>query len=255
MFIPLTCRLMLCLPLLAGFCLAQGSGASGQEKAAQEKGAEAIAAKGPGVQVSLSFAGGTMAQFVAAVRKAEPKVNIVVSDSVAAVAVPALEVSDAELGQLLESVCEASSSVGDTGMLLRCGGQKLRSADRATVYSITGRWNNRASLDPVETIVLSLNRLTSDDPLNDIKGIEIDTILSAIEASSHFDEEGPKMRYHKDSGLLFLHGSVRQLKRARDVLVTLEEDQDVRVRLAEQLKRQLRAAGRSGASAGDKQGR
>ena len=60
--------------------------------------------------VTMSFAGGTMTEFVAAVRAAQPKANIVVAEAAAQAALPAIQIKDAGLDQVLESACAVATA-------------------------------------------------------------------------------------------------------------------------------------------------
>jgi hypothetical protein len=61
----------------------------------------------PPVVISTSFAGGTMSEFVARIRSAEPKANIIVASSAAVAKVPPVELRGAELELALEGACAA----------------------------------------------------------------------------------------------------------------------------------------------------
>ncbi|MCA8976110.1 MAG: hypothetical protein KDC98_15415 [Planctomycetes bacterium] len=176
--------------------------------------------------VSMSFRGGSMADFVAAVRAAEPKANIVIQAKAANAVVPAMEIKEAGLDQVLDSACAVAESSDQIG----CTEQR---GNGEPVFAIIARNRGGATTmvssgDEESTIVLSLNRLTEGDLRTSVPGLRVETILSAIEASSHFDTKAPKLRYHQDSGLLFLRGTREQLSLGHDVLQILERDQQER---------------------------
>lgn len=195
--------------------------------------------------ITMSFGGGTMSKFVSAIRGVEPKANIIVAASAASARVPGMEIKDAGLDQVLDSAC-AAAEAGE--LMIGCSEQR---GNGEPVFAILGRPRSVQQVGPGmpddkdSTLVLSLNRLTESNPQLDLDGMKVATILSAIEASSHFDTKAPKLRYHEDSGLLFLHGSRAQLALAADVLQILERDQKERLKYASP-RRPKERAGDSG---------
>lgn len=88
---------------------------------------------------------------------------------------------------------------------------------------------------PTEAVtrVLSLNALTAPawlgrekDQAGQDRDIAAETILTAIEeATGQHDADGPaQLKYHRQSGLLFIAGSPQQCKLADDVVSNLERD-------------------------------
>jgi hypothetical protein len=94
-----------------------------------------------------------------------------------------------------------------------------------------------------EVRVLSLRRLTEAQAL-DPKGTPVAlapaVILSAIEHGSKGMIEAPKMRYHEDTGLVFVQGTADQQELVRQVLQNLEKDQEM-LRNANAMRAQLEA--------------
>ncbi|HLQ38680.1 MAG TPA: hypothetical protein VK348_12805, partial [Planctomycetota bacterium] len=54
------------------------------------------------------------------------------------------------------------------------------------------------------------------------------TILTAIESGAQGMIEPPVMRFHADSGLLFVHGEPERIELVRQVLGNIESDQQMR---------------------------
>ena len=199
--------------------------------------------KPPAVVVTLSFRGGTMAEFVAAVRAAEPKANIVVAVGAVGAKLPAIELRGAGIDQALEGAC----AVAEAEYPIRI---KEFNGPGEPVYSITSIAPPRAQYDAQGTAttnpgapaprsdentqVFSLNRLTESDPRYAApEGVKVETILSAIEAGTGDEAKKAVLRYHRESGLLFLRGSRAQIGIVKELLSNLERDlQERRVRAA-----------------------
>jgi hypothetical protein len=184
------------------------------------------------VVVTLSFPGGSLADFCNAIRAKEPRANIVVAPLAAGAKLPAMELRGAGLDQALEGAC----AIAESTALIRI---KDFRGPGEPVFTITaqepvmavgkvgpdGKMSSAGSmpgsLPRTElTEVFSLNRLI--DP-KDGSGFPVTTVLSAIETATG-DQALAAMRFHKESGLLIVRGRQEQLGLVRDVLGSLERD-------------------------------
>ncbi len=173
--------------------------------------------KPPAITVSVSFAGGTLGQFVDLLRHQEPKANILVAPPALEAVLPRLELNGAGIEQALEAAC----SVAESAWLVRV---KEFSGGGAPVFSIlvAERQSPPRSSSPAaggRTQVCSLVQLTNDADKG--IGIKVETVLSAIEAAT---EGQLTLRFHRDSGLLIVRGADEQILVAREVLSELEND-------------------------------
>ncbi len=205
---------------------------------AQEAGGDPSPHKAPrpmGAVVTASFRGGTLADFVAVVRAAEPRANIVVATVAATAKVPPMEVRGAGLDQLLNGAC----AVAEAEFVVRVN--EFR-GDGEPVYSIVampqgplgpqGQVQSTPSKPEESTAVFSLNRLTEPDPRLGTPGLPAETILSAMEAGNGDEPKQPVLRFHRQSGLLFVRGNRTQIALVKDLLSNLERDLDERRRRA-----------------------
>lgn len=171
--------------------------------------------------VSMAFAGGTIDDLVATLRAIEPKVNIVVAASAGSVRLPPITVKGAGLDQVLDTAC----AVAESSDRVQC--QEQRGVGEP-VFAIVARpaqsQPGSAAAAMPDTIVLSLNRLLEGIPQAGVAGLKAETILSAIDAAASFEAKQPIMRFHADSGLLFVRGAPAQLRLATEVLTSLERD-------------------------------
>ena len=175
------------------------------------------------VVVSTSFAGGTLAEFVAKIRAAEPKANIVVATAAVSAKLPPIELRGAGLEQALEGAC----AVAEAGFQVRVVEFK---GSGEPVYSIIAVRQNQVGQVPTNakeesTQVFSLNGLTDKDPFDtQTAPFRVETILSAIEAGTKDDSKPAVLRFHSDSGLLVVRGTRVQMQFAKEVLNSLERD-------------------------------
>lgn len=177
------------------------------------------------VTVSLKFAGGTMAEFVAAVREDQSKANIVLATQARNAQVPAMVLKSAGLEQALEGACMAAAADYDVRV------KEFRGTGEP-VYSIVAQKRHSNTAEQVlpadhdsQQWVSSLNELTSER-VSGIKAMDVATILSAIELALSDEKKAPSLRFHKDSGLLLVRGSREQISVVDLVLGTLSRDMD-----------------------------
>lgn len=201
---PLSIALLLALPLLAQDPVATNPTPTPR-------------AKQPAITVSVTFAGGTLGQFVDLLRHQEPKANILVAPAALDAVLPRLELNGAGLEQALEAAC----SVADSAWLVRV---KEFAGEGAPVFSILvaeRQPSARSTGAPPtgRTAVYSLAQLTGDTGLG--VAIPVETVLSAIEAAT---DGKLTLRFHRDSGLLIVRGADEQIVVAREVLSELEND-------------------------------
>lgn len=188
----------------------------------------------PPVVLTMAFPGGTMAHFVAALRRVEPNANIVMATRAAEALVPPMELRGAGLEQALESACMVVEGPIDVAVKDSGGGGQ-------PIYTILARDRRReqALVDRDEVVqrVFTLNQLTMRRPgTSGLEPLATETILSAIELVTTADDKGPLLRYHKDSGLLLVRGTPRQVDAAAEALSVMASDLDQREQM-------LRAAG------------
>ncbi len=134
-----------------------------------------------------------------------------------------MEIKEAGLDQLLECACAAAEGP----KMIDCMEKRGNGVPVYTIIARDKKSRSPGRIDPmtqIETTVLSLNRLTRGYPDRQVPGLRVESVLSAIEAGSSFDGDPLEMRYHEESGLLFLHGTIGKLSMAQKVLNILEGD-------------------------------
>lgn len=182
--------------------------------------------------ISVHFRGGDLEDYVEAIRAAGDKVNIALSPDASAVRVPEIELIDADVHAALDAVSEIVHQ--DWAVSVKA----KRSQFGQPVFAVSVRSRRSPEQLRVEqhVQVFSLRNLTDSlpgDPSN--LTVSAETILTAIEtglgiSAEHLEQvrglKGEKafMRYHEDSGLLFVRGRIEHTELVQSILLRMERD-------------------------------
>lgn len=244
--------------LLAAFCLAVTSaGGMSMPLRAMEQ-PEVVEPAAP--VVSVNYAGGTVAAYVEALRKAaQPKpVNVILSRSAAAETIAPISLQNVGLDTALMAIEPAAGVSSGTWRIRRIdprspgvtGGQGTSPA-----FSIDFAEARAApSAEPASVEVFSIASLVrmpgvvEDVPLLDAvirqgEGrLSLQAVLDAVRSALEIGEDRadkPELKYHEESSLLIVRGTAKQHRAVRQVIERLEMDRDrTTSRAAEAAKRQ-----------------
>ena len=191
-----------------------------------------------GPVISLDFPGGTVTQFAAAIKKAagESPVNIIIPNSIASIAVPAISLKSVSVGTALATMAYAQG--GDDEVADRLRSELLPDPNPGSfTFAIRSTHNPRVQSarpigdEPRSTRVHSLRNLVEppDGLENDPSThISIDTLMGAITATVEADSPAgaavppPELSLHCDSFTLICRGTEEQQNLVKSVIGTIE---------------------------------
>lgn len=186
----------------------------------------------PLTEFDLDFAGGTPAQLVAAIEKAQGKpMNAVVPSEFSAQQLPALKMRGVNLKQLFRALNQASEaekfqarqSRNGEMIVQRYGVQfGFRTLDDPVSDNSVWYFYSRGLPEP-SSITQNVCRFYQLSPYLK-RGLNVDDITTAIQAGWRMSglAKPPALNFHKETSLLIAVGASDQLKMIEDVLAALE---------------------------------
>ena len=179
-------------------------------------------------RVSVQFPGGTLKDFVQAIRAVAADVNIVLPDRADKVPVPPITLRNA----LVMNALEAAAVVQDRDEYQMQVKAFAAGREQAPVYAI--RIEAPRSTSPVgpaggasNTRVLSLRTITEAPPAlpaDPSLVMSAETVLTAVKAGLTVASLAPVLKYHAESGLLFVQGPVTAGELVATILRQIESD-------------------------------
>lgn len=180
-------------------------------------------------QLNINFPGGTLNDFLAAVRNSRPSksLNVIVPDGAAELPIPPLTLTRVEVPSALNAMEYASARDGRPLISV----SRIEGAGIEPVFALQmvgGMSGPRSNDTRQSTFVLSLNQITKPEwaPAGR-SSIAADVVLTAIESAiqtASQSKEPPTLKFHRESGLLIVKGTANQLEVAKEVVRRLEED-------------------------------
>lgn len=198
--------------------------------------------------LSVDFKGGTLAEYVAALRAAGTNVNVVLPDSATKVRVPALVLRETSVEAALRAVTTVVDPSIQLNVNTSVGTLPNQGPIGEPVYSVQVRQiesnpfgNMPGTAQPstpsarVVRVFALRSLLKRGDGSGD--GLEVKTILTAVDTGLSVVAEHATVdtgdgdnkavvRYHEDSALLFVSGTVAQLRVIDEVISNLRRDTD-----------------------------
>jgi hypothetical protein len=215
-----TIRLAAAAAFLAVAALPQGQ----NPNVAAAEHASALAAT---AKVSVTFPGGTLAELIATIKAREPRTNIVAAFECQEVPMPAVTLTDVTVFDALR----AAGCVADQDWVVQVSIEASGAGQPVHTVQVARRAVKFGGPkpEPARAMVFTLKKLTEawpGDPDNRPVAQKPETILSAIEVGVQGTSmQAPKLRYHAESGLLFVHGDGQQVDLVKQVLSSIEEGQ------------------------------
>ncbi len=178
-----------------------------------------------GYRVDLKFPGGTLTDFIEAMRKAASPApfNVLKTGEGVEPVVPPCEFQDVTITNAVSAAAKI-----DRNIRLSI----IQEDEGAPVYVFAYGGSGGSRSGSLQSDVLSLRGILDAAP-NDPQEVKVtmtsDTVLSAVQqgALSDADEEGARpatIRYHEESELLFVRGTHDQIETIRRVVSLMESD-------------------------------
>lgn len=179
--------------------------------------------------LDLKFGGGTLAEYVAAIRKAAGDVNILIATPEArAIPVPEVELKSVSLGSALELLAEDVRTKSGDELRVYVDHFGPQSADARPVFRI--RVEPKSRPGPSGVHVWTLSGLLSDE-------LSPEAVLTAVETAVGLlgDQFAPaEIRFHEATGLLIVSGRHEQLQAVDRVIDRLQEANARAVKVADE---------------------
>ncbi|HYE62249.1 MAG TPA: hypothetical protein VD997_09650 [Phycisphaerales bacterium] len=222
-----TARTALTLFTLAGLAAATLTPlAQAQTGAPAKQTAEEAPARTPDGRISIDFPGGRLREYIATLREAtRPEtVNVVAPESLLNMKVGEISLRDADVQSAVRCLEWAVEPRG--ALLVNHIGRNSFGVSDGRVQADPNA-AKPAQLSQIQ--VLSLRDLTEPlpgDPPNARFTVEPDVVITAVRTAlqADGDAESAEMKFHADSGLLIVRGSIPQIQAASSVIDRMQND-------------------------------
>jgi hypothetical protein len=166
--------------------------------------------------LTIDFPGGTVADYVASIRKQSPDSNILLMADAEVVPVPAMRLRNVTLGaaiQILDPLVLENEMAQ-----VRLGTDVTHNPPGEAVWSIVARAKYQKA--PSQTAVIAVGHVLAGE-------VDAESLLTAIETGlSLFGEQyqRPEMRFHEPTGLIIARGHPQQVSMINDVVNQIYEN-------------------------------
>lgn len=183
--------------------------------------------------LSVNFPGGTIGQYVEALRKASTggSANIVVSDRSSKVPISAINLKGVDIGVAVSAIPAAYSGARGAWHIepvLPNGMPRMGNYDMSTVtYSVDFETVSDYQTGELKVEAFTLGRLLnpSASPKPEANP---DVVLTAIEAGLHLlmgnAERRPELKFHPDSSLLFVRGTNEEVQLVKSIISRMTDE-------------------------------
>ncbi|MBL8759829.1 MAG: hypothetical protein JNL50_00860 [Phycisphaerae bacterium] len=198
---------------------------------AKSNGTEFVTMRVHSTPISIKFEGGVLADFVKTVQAQRAAdawpINVILGTGTERITVRPIELKFVSVDTAMESlVYAAECPPGELRIELVSAHE-----DESPTFSIVRKDTGRPS-GPNELEVVSIAQLTRpsvDGVSRADLAIEPDVVLSAVELALPAGDEPARVRYHEESQLLILQGSLRATNAVQRVINTMINDQRQRL--------------------------
>lgn len=201
----------------------------------------------PGLIVNVEFAGGTVAQYVAALKEAcKPQpVNVVLSEGAATDKLAPISLRQASLAAAMQAIPAASSSGVNSWQIVQLpdtlpgnNSPRAETSDSAPVFQVYRAPSKKdAGQQRVIMEVYSVQKIVGRETDPAVAERKIAAVLTAAETALRMDERRatpPELKFHKESGLLIVRGEPDDVMAVKDVIERMSDDSGRAAELAAQ---------------------
>lgn len=174
-------------------------------------------------RISVAFKGGTLSEFLELIRAGNDWVNIVASPEAKAVTLPELSIKNAGVMQTLQAVAGIVTSNYSVSVSLQTDQRS------EPVHSVRVMLMNHQKPSPTSRQIVSKVfslRFLLQESKDDSASLGTDAVLTAIDTGLGVEdgEVRAKIKFHQDSGLLFVRGTFEQTGMISSILDALRSD-------------------------------
>jgi len=185
------------------------SGGEKEQEAAQQK-------------ISVEFQGGTIRDYVEVLKKQSALVNVVLEAQAEKIKMPPLSLRQVPTRAAIKLIQESASS----------GGYFIEVPEISKEVFVVRRIIRDSHMTSRSTSVLPVRELIeglAEEGGKAVARFKAETILTAIDAALEVDgstkEEKPTIRFHADSSLLIVNGTLSQIDLVKSVIHQMEKNQ------------------------------
>jgi hypothetical protein len=166
--------------------------------------------------ISLNFRGGTVVEYVAAIRKAAGDINVVIAPEAAEIQMPAVSVKRVTVAAALDLLDGRSRDAHTRRVKLEVVHMPVYDTEEKQTYQVRAQVSGRPSARAASVWTAAV--LLDHD-------ISSQALLSAVETAIEVvgSTTKPDVRFHEDTGLLIASGDHDQLSAIEEVLDRLAE--------------------------------
>lgn len=203
-------------------------------------------AQEPSFLISVNFAGGTVAQYIEALKKAAPDkaVNIVASERAAKQGLTTISLKDVPLGVAAYAIQSASTSpTGDWG-IGPMQGDPNAAGFATSSYRVDFSPSRRVS-DAVIVEAYSLQRIIRGDAKEDQTAgkMALTAIETGLKLQNSDGDAPPELKFHQESGMLFVRGQSPDVHLVGQIISRMSDDAERRRAVVERAAKEEKLIG------------
>lgn len=189
------------------------------------------------VLISVDFPGGSVADYINVLRRSVGKVpvNAVVSAQAQRATLSPIVLRDVSLFTAMSAISAAAGNSSGNWLIEVIPGQTRAMA--ALAFSVDYKPRAERPADELVVETLSLARLIGSGKAEQNDGMSAAVVLTAIETGLQLGDgagaRAPELKFHEESGLLFVRGTVPEVRLVQTVVNRMSDDLERRRAIAQ----------------------